>query len=935
MTKFRFYLSVGVLLLWSASVVASKPASITYTSKDYKGHQTNYDAIFSGDGLIYVANAYGVIEFDGNQWNKTSLTSSRCPFSVYKAINGRVYVGGDNEIGYIEKNSKGLSVYHSLKSLLPDSNAKVGDWIPYCTEYKNKIYFADLYSIYIYDGKTIKVVKPSTKEGKFLFLRESKGELIVMEWGKGIGIMEDSKISFLPGNLAELEIKGVQKIAHQVYTFYGRDGIYNYNNGTLTKAPFSEFFASDLIKDVAFFGTQKIIGTEQNGCYVLDENFQIVQHFTPTNSSLLSSYIYCVSVNPQGDIMLATDNGLTIINTSTTSFKLNDINGLKGSGYSSFLTENGLYAGTSQGLFFAANWKPGGDYSFVKIAGVKPFLYSIFKIGKDLFCGDHSDVYQISGTNARVISQKSWKGAWFFSKVPGRSDLFLVGTFEGIDVYKNVNGSWQFSNSIKGYNFSARLFEFDSNGNIWVNSETSGLYMLKINTDFTAVESKVEWCSKLNVAPDYFKDIIKDDEVIKISSEGGIYLVSVDKVVKDPAFEGLPFKFDRIRKIKDGLLYTVKEGEPVVLRKVKDRFVIDSTNILNNTSFEMVGLVESIREFANNSYIVGTADGFTICDNTSERKYYNTTSIRSIKDLDSETLHDFMNVSELKIPYSGNSIAFTFASTALEKFYPATWYVKLSTSDEEGEWRKVDNANYKEYSNLPEGDYTFSAKALYRFKVLGESTVSFTILPPWYRTLLAKIIYLLLFVAAILMGRMLWKSRLKKVTDRLLAEKKKAMELQESQFREEQLKMQLQEKEMDLSFVALNFAQRKELLQTVGVKLKAIMSHSDIPPSLMKDLKAVEYSLRSSKEDEEPWDNFQVHFNTEYNDFITKLQQLDPKIKESMILMCTYLRMGKNNKEIAQLLNISLSALDKRKLRIKEKFSVPEDVTLNEFLRQL
>jgi L-lactate utilization protein LutB len=147
--------------------------------------------------------------------------------------------------------------------------------------------------------------------------------------------------------------------------------------------------------------------------------------------------------------------------------------------------------------------------------------------------------------------------------------------------------------------------------------------------------------------------------------------------------------------------------------------------------------------------------------------------------------------------------------------------------------------------------------------------------------------------------------------------------------------MQLQEKEMDLSYVALNFAQRKELLQTIGVKLKALMQRDDVSSNLMKELKSMEYSLNNTEEEQEKWDNFQVHFNTEYNDFITKLQQLDPKIKESMLLMCTYLRMGKNNKEIASLLNISLSALDKRKLRLKEKFNVPEEITLNEFLRGL
>ncbi len=501
-------------------------------------------------------------------------------------------------------------------------------------------------------------------------------------------------------------------------------------------------------------------------------------------------------------------------------------------------------------------------------------------------------------------------------------------------MYRKINGAWQFANTIKGYQYPARMFEFDNKGNLWVNSETNGLYCLTINSDLTAVEKSVEYCAKLNVQADFFKDIIKEGNTLKISSLKGIFSVENGTIQKDVAFSAIPLKFERIRSIKDGLLYTIVDGEPVVLKKHKNVYLIDSTNIINNTTLELVGLAEMIKEFDQNKFIIGTAQGFSICDNKQARKFYSSTKIRCLKSLENDSLLA-INSKEIIIPYSENSIVFNFSSSPMEKFYPSTWYVKLSSKDEEGEWRKADAGNYKEYSNLPEGEYTFQVKSLYRFKVLGESSIHFTILPPWYRTTVAKIIYVLLLLAFAYFIYFLWKVRVTKITNRLLEEKKNEMLLQESNFKAEQLKMQLQEKEMDLSYVALNFAQRKELLQTIGVKLKALMQRDDVSSNLMKELKSMEYSLNNTEEEQEKWDNFQVHFNTEYNDFITKLQQLDPKIKESMLLMCTYLRMGKNNKEIASLLNISLSALDKRKLRLKEKFNVPEEITLNEFLRGL
>ena len=53
------------ILLSNQKSFAYKPTAHTYVSKDYKGHQVSYDAIFDDNGLLYVANAYGVLEFDG------------------------------------------------------------------------------------------------------------------------------------------------------------------------------------------------------------------------------------------------------------------------------------------------------------------------------------------------------------------------------------------------------------------------------------------------------------------------------------------------------------------------------------------------------------------------------------------------------------------------------------------------------------------------------------------------------------------------------------------------------------------------------------------------------------------------------------------------------------------------------------------------------
>lgn len=344
MTQYRFLLQFLFLsLLISNEAFAYKPAGYTYIAKEYKGHQVSYDAIYSDNGLLYVANAYGVLEFDGYNWNTIKLNNSRCPFSLAKAHDGRIYIGGDNEIGYIEKNAKGISVYHSLTHLIPNTNGKIGDWIASVVEYNNKIYFEDMFAIYVYDGKSISVIKPVQK-GKFLFLNEVAGKLMVMEENKGIGfIKSDNSITFLSGDLGHLEIKGAEKTAENSFTFYSVNGIYFYNNGTLTKHQNSLYFENALIKNVSYIGDKKVIGTEKNGCYVLNENFEILQHLDQSNSVLQSNYAYGIDVNKQGDILIATDNGITIFNYSNSSYGIQENSNLTGSGYSVLISNNSAF----------------------------------------------------------------------------------------------------------------------------------------------------------------------------------------------------------------------------------------------------------------------------------------------------------------------------------------------------------------------------------------------------------------------------------------------------------------------------------------------------------------------------------------------------------------------------------------------------------------
>ncbi|MBN2663755.1 MAG: SpoIIE family protein phosphatase [Bacteroidales bacterium] len=95
------------------------------------------------------------------------------------------------------------------------------------------------------------------------------------------------------------------------------------------------------------------------------------------------------------------------------------------------------------------------------------------------------------------------------------------------------------------------------------------------------------------------------------------------------------------------------------------------------------------------------------------------------------------------IDYDNNSMTISFATPYFEKTDDIEHSFKLENFDKK--WSEWSNKNTKEYTNLPEGKYTFKVKAKNIYGVESEiATYEFKILPPWHRTWWAYSMYFIL-----------------------------------------------------------------------------------------------------------------------------------------------------------------------------------------------
>ena len=128
-----------------------------FSSKTYNAQEQNLAITKDKRGLMYFANRAGILEYDGVSWRLILLDDEKMPRSLATDDHGKVFVGSENDIGYLAPDSLGNLKYVSLHPLIPEKYKNHQDvWNVYAD--KGEVYFQTENSIYIWDGEKIRVV---------------------------------------------------------------------------------------------------------------------------------------------------------------------------------------------------------------------------------------------------------------------------------------------------------------------------------------------------------------------------------------------------------------------------------------------------------------------------------------------------------------------------------------------------------------------------------------------------------------------------------------------------------------------------------------------------------------------------------------------------------------------------------------------------------
>ena len=194
---------LGMLL--AAVLVMAAPAAIPpesgrplirgYGPKDYGADSQNWSLVQDQRGLLYAANNSGVLEFDGARWRLIRTRNSAPVRSLGRNRAGCVFVGAQNEIGYLATDAFGRTQYVGLEDRLPAGDREFGNVWAVTTTSRGTFFLTEAW-LFHWDGERLRRWKAPTS---FFLSYEVQDRLLVLDKGKGLLELVGDSLRSVPG----------------------------------------------------------------------------------------------------------------------------------------------------------------------------------------------------------------------------------------------------------------------------------------------------------------------------------------------------------------------------------------------------------------------------------------------------------------------------------------------------------------------------------------------------------------------------------------------------------------------------------------------------------------------------------------------------------------------------------------------------------------
>lgn len=931
-----------------------------YEKQDYNAGAQNWDIRQDAQGRLYFANNEGLLSFDGTYWRLYPLPNRTIVRSLEFGKDNRIYIGGQDEIGYYSPDKNGKLEYHSLVSLIPEIDRKFAD-IWDIAQQGNDVFFRSNNKMLQYTGSKVVVSKP---ENNWLFVGNDNDRVVAQDDSRGLTVYNNGMWQTivpkdrLPAGFDITDMLPINSDSSVISTH--RNGLFILSGdklmpltlGGLPIDAYQNFSSLSKVDNETF-----IAGTYTNGFYLINSKGLVIENFS-RKEGLQNSNVRSLFVDHSRNIWLGLDSGIDFIAFNNAIKHINPAVMNDGSGYAVIRHNNSLYFALSNGLYELPVPEI-KDLSYAKndcrlITGGQ--IWGLSVIGNQLLAASEDGFYQVSNNLITPVSKAT--GFWTFQSLQSAQQptLIAAGNYHGVRLFETEGQFFRERATVSNFSEPARYLVIDDNNTIWVSHPYRGVYKIQSNGGIYAAAL---YTQKNGLPSALANHVFKIKNKVVIATEKGVYEYNqaADSFQVSSYYKEI-FEERSVRYLKedpDGNIWFV-EG--------KNLGVVDFTTLrptiiyLPELKGKMMSGFEHVYPVNSNNIFVGGEKGFYHInyDKYKRNNHLLKVYIRAVRTIGrNDTLifgGYYGNANEDKIQpdnaapsisHQQNSLHIEFSSPLYEQQANIEYSFYLDGFDKD--WSEWSKKTEKDYTNLPAGKYEFRVKMRNNLRNESDSaSYSFTILPPWYQTFWAYILYAILTSCLVYFLYRLQVKKLMRERQKHQEEQKQLaylhqLELEKTEkevvkLRNEKLEAEIEYKNSELAATAMHLVQKEEFLVKIKDELQH-MNKSNKEKTDSTDLKKILRFLSEEEKLNEEWEQFSVHFNKVHSNFLIILKDKYPDLKAHELKLCAYLRMNLSSKEIAQLMSISVRGVEISRYRLRKKLQIPTEVNLFQFLFDL
>lgn len=946
----------------SAQTPLALPQIENYSYGEYKGGIQNWDAAQDKNGILYFGNNDGLLTFNGSFWNLYHLPNFTVVRSVEIDAQNRIFIGGQDEIGYFFPDKEGRLTYHSLMHLIPEKERKFADvWNVEVSG--DEVFFRSINKLLHYKDDRIIIHQPKLqwaflgKAQNKIYAQGSYGGLLVYQHGTwkpinaGKALDQTTVTAVLPFGKDSLLISTL------------KNGLFLMHQQNIT--PFHTAHDQTFFNDRIYCATQVnkdwyALGTTSAGILIINKAGKLVQRYS-FEEGLQKNNIRGMLIDHNRSLWVALDDGIDQLSINSAIKTIFPDKNKQATGYAVNLYKNKLYIGTSNGLYASPVGAGDQDISFynkafAEVKNAKGQVWSLEEINGQLLMGHEDGNFVVSGNEAERISTA---GTWLFrpvSSVYPVADV-LAGTYFGLQHLRYQQGKFVDQGSLYGFNDSFRFLDFDSaQQTAWASHPNRGIYKLEIAADFNKIEKTTIYGKQHGLPSNLHNYLFHIKNRRVVATENGIYEYNykTDNFKPSSLFkevlDDVPIQY--LKEGRDGEVWFVSNKRVGVLEPLKSATAKYMLTYLSELNEKVVGGFESIYIYNEENVFFGGSKGVF---HLNYKKYKANQSastvllgqVKSIGKKDSLLFGGyFMQEGKvvgsqnravvIKLPYDQNSMHFEYSSTLYDQKSNVQYSYQLEGFDPG--WSQWTARSEKDYTNLPAGNYIFKVKS--RNNLGNESAVviyEFRVSPAWYRSVVAYVIYILIVGFAIYLVLRWQKLKHQKEQEHLSYLHQLEIDRNEKEItnlQNEKLEADMDFKNRELATMTMNLVQRGEVLTRIKEVISTLSKKQDIADSSQ----SFRHLLRLIRDVEKGDDNktqFNMHFNNVNEEFFNMLKDLFPDITPNELKLCAYLKLNLSTKEIAQLMNITIKAVEVARYRLRKKLNIRPEVNLYDFLIQV